>query len=151
LHRGHDATRRAGRPSALIRSDATVCYFRQHLGKWLGVRAYLQPFVARGHFGKPSAVTASGREPLLAVDDFVPANLPSGPVQNYDFRNGAINVNVFVRYEYLPLSAIWLVYTYSQTQTGYDPAEGPGRIRFDQFAGGPTTDVLLLKLSYLWF
>jgi hypothetical protein len=29
--------------------------------------------------------------------------------------------------------------------------EGPGQIRFGRFAHGPTTDVALVKLSYLWF
>ena len=58
-----------------------------------------------------------------------------------DFRDGEVNVNLFVRWEYMPLSALWLVYTRNQQQAPYDPMEGPGKIRFDRFSGGPTADV----------
>lgn len=115
----------------------------------LTLQAYLQPFVASGHYGRVTSSTASGQKPLLSLDSFVDATLPSGV--HPDFRDGAINLNLFVRWEYLPLSALWLVYTRNQQQSAYDPAEGPGAIRLDRFAGGPTTDVILLKLSYLWF
>jgi hypothetical protein len=115
----------------------------------LSLQAYLQPFVASGHFSRVTSSTVSGNAPLLTLASFVDTTLPGGT--NPDFRDGAINLNVFVRWEYLPLSALWLVYTHEQQQTAYDPMDGPGRIRFDRFAGGPTTDVLLLKLSYLWF
>jgi hypothetical protein len=115
----------------------------------LSLQAYLQPFVASGHYSRVTASTASGARPLLSLNSFVDATAPMGSVA--DFRDGAINLNLFARWEYLPLSALWLVYTRNQQQSPYDPAEGSGRIRFDRFAEGPTTDVLLLKLSYLWF
>jgi hypothetical protein len=115
----------------------------------LSLQAYLQPFVASGHYSKVTSSTATGATPLLTLDSFVDATLPAGIAP--DFRDGAINLNLFVRWEYLPLSALWLVYTRNQQQSAYDAMEGPGRIRFDRFAGGPTTDVVLLKLSYLWF
>jgi hypothetical protein len=115
----------------------------------LSLQAYLQPFVASGHFSRVTASTASGPRPFLPLSSFVDAAAPMGSVS--DFRDGAINLNLFVRWEYLPLSALWLVYTRNQQQAAYDPTEGNGRIRFDRFANGPTTDVVLLKLSYLWF
>jgi hypothetical protein len=115
----------------------------------LSLQAYLQPFVASGHYSKVTAATAAGSKPFLALDSFADATLPQGVEP--DFRDGALNLNLFLRWEYLPLSALWLVYTRNQEQTLYDPAEGPGRIRLDRFAGGPSTDVLLVKLSYLWF
>jgi uncharacterized protein DUF5916/cellulose/xylan binding protein with CBM9 domain len=116
----------------------------------LSLQAYLQPFFASGHYSKVTAASATGVNPLLTLDSFHDAALPSG-VTSTDFRDGEINVNLFVRWEYMPLSALWLVYTRNQQQVAYDPMEGPGKIRFDRFPGGPTTDVLLLKLSYLWF
>lgn len=115
----------------------------------LSLQAYVQPFLASGHYTRATASTALGPNPLLTLDSFVSATLPSGVTP--DFREGAVNVNLFVRWEYLPLSALWLVYTHNQQQTPYDPMEGPAKIRPDRFADGPTTDVLLLKLSYLWF
>ncbi|HMG20660.1 MAG TPA: DUF5916 domain-containing protein, partial [Kofleriaceae bacterium] len=116
----------------------------------LSLQAYLQPFLARGRFTKVTRSTATGVRPLLTLDSFVDATLPAGTA-NPDFRDGAINLNLFVRWEYLPLSAVWLVYTRNQQQSGYDPMEGPASLRLDRFSGGPTTDVVLVKLSYLWF
>ena len=115
----------------------------------LSLQAYLQPFVASGHFGKVSASTASGPEPFLTLESFSDATLPNGPLS--DFRDGSINLNLFARWEYLPLSALWLVYTHNQGQSFYNPLEGEGRLRFYPFLKGPTTDVVLVKLSYLWF
>jgi hypothetical protein len=94
-------------------------------------------------------VTASGTgdRPTLALAAFQPA-LPLG--WDYDGREGAINVNVVLRWEYLPGSTLIAVYTRSQAQLDYAVAEGPGRIAFAPFRSGPATDVLLLKLSYLW-
>jgi hypothetical protein len=115
----------------------------------LTLQAYLQPFVASGRYTDVIQSTATGARPLLTLDSFVDATLPGGT--NPDFREGAINLNLFVRWEYLPLSALWLVYTRNQQQSGYDPMEGPARLRLDRFSNGPTTDVILLKLSYLWF
>ena len=74
----------------------------------------------------------------------------AAPELRYQVTEGQ-NLNLFVRWEYLPLSALWLVFTHNQQQTPYDPAEGNGRIRFDRFVDGPITDVILLKLSYLGF
>jgi len=112
----------------------------------LSLQAYLQPFIASGHRSKVTSSTQSGSEPFLSLDSFVDATLPVR-----DFRGGSINLNLFARWEYLPLSALWLVYTHNQGQTRYDPLEGEGRLRFYPFLDGPTTDVVLVKLSYLWF
>ena len=115
----------------------------------LTLQAYLQPFVASGHYSDVQSSTAFGDKPLLELGSFSPAVLPSG--NNPDFRFGAINLNLFMRWEYLPLSALWIVFTRSQEQELYDPAEGNGRLRLLPFKNGPATDVVLLKLSYLWY
>lgn len=115
----------------------------------LSLQAYVQPFFLGGHYDRFSSVTASGSAPRLARRAFVDATLPPGVAP--DFRDGSLNVNLFLRWEYLPLSVLWLVYTRSQVQTDYDPAEGAGRIRLDPLVRGPATDTLLVKLSYLWF
>jgi hypothetical protein len=113
----------------------------------LSLQVYLQTFLANGTFSDPSRVVASGSKPLLEVDAF-----RSSPAPVLDgFRDGAVNVNMFLRWEYLPLSALWLVYTHNQGQTAYDPmTEGAPRLRFDRFSEGPATDTILIKLSYLW-
>lgn len=113
----------------------------------LTLQAYVQTFLTSGEYSNPEEITASGVRPLLRLEDFVPSAMPARP----GFRDGAVNVNLFLRWEYLPLSAIWLVFTHNQGQTGFDPmVEGEPRLRFDRFSNGPATDVLLLKLTYLW-
>src|SRR5262249_61933911 len=60
----------------------------------LTLQAYLQPFVASGHYGRVTAATTSGAKPLLPLDSFVDATLPNG-VQP-DFPHRAINPNPLV-------------------------------------------------------
>jgi hypothetical protein len=113
----------------------------------LSLQVYTQLFLDSGHYGQASTVTASGLYPRLDVKNFMPAPVPDG--FDSDFRDSALNVNAFFRWEFLPGSALWLVYTRSQANVAYDPMEGQGRLRFDKL-GGPSTDVFLVKLSYLW-
>ncbi len=115
----------------------------------LSLQAYVQPFVASGHYTSPIVATGSGVGSDLALASFVPTTFPSG---SPDFESGAINLNLFVRYEYRPLSALWLVYTRAQERRGdFDPTLEAAKLRLGAFTGGPSTDTLLVKLSYLWF
>lgn len=115
----------------------------------LSLQSYLQAFAASGRWSNPTEATVSGSRPTLSLDRFRP--VPGLDLREFDFRTGAVNLNLFARYEYLPLSAIWLVYAREQRQSPFDPMqEGRGRLRFDRFADGPATDVVLLKATYLW-
>jgi hypothetical protein len=114
----------------------------------LTLQAYAQVFIDAGHYGDTSAVTTSGARPRLTLPSFHAAAMPMGDMP--DFRDGTINVNVVLRWEFLPGSTILLVYTHAQDQRLYDPTvEGIARPSFTQFRGGPGTDLLLLKLSLL--
>ena len=114
----------------------------------LSLQMYTQVFADRGHYGRITGMTASGYRPVLPVDHFVDLRTP-GDFSNPDFQDGTVNVNLFLRWEYLPGSALWLVYTRSQNQASYDGTSLPA-LRFDPFAAGPSTDVVLVKLSYMW-
>jgi hypothetical protein len=119
----------------------------------LTLQGYLQTFLAAGNWTNPTANTVMGSRQTLYLDDFVKtsADTLGYEVSDYDFRSGAINVNLFLRYEYQPLSAIWLVYTRDQRQRPYDGMEeGLARLRFDRFSNGRATDVFLVKATYLW-
>ncbi|MDB4965191.1 MAG: hypothetical protein JWN44_880 [Myxococcales bacterium] len=113
----------------------------------LTLQAYAQIFIDGGHYGDVSTVTASGPRPRLTLPSFRQAAMPNGIAP--DFRDGTVNVNVVLRYEFLPGSTILFVYTHAQDQTLYDPNEGIGRPSFSRFGGGPGTDLLLVKLSLL--
>jgi hypothetical protein len=112
----------------------------------LSLQAYVQLYLDRGHFGHVTSVTASGAHPRLDHKNFVAAALPE-PIS--DFRNAALNVNTFLRWEFRPGSAFWLVYTRNQQGVPYSMSEGAANLRFDRL-DGPSVDVLLAKLSFMW-
>jgi uncharacterized protein DUF5916/cellulose/xylan binding protein with CBM9 domain len=113
----------------------------------LSLQLYAQLFLDAGHYGKTTTINASGPYPRLDNKNFLSVTDPAGT--DNDFRDSALNVNAFFRWEFRPGSALWLVYTRNQLNTAYDVMEGQGRLRFDRL-DGPSTDVFLVKLSYLW-
>lgn len=115
----------------------------------LSLQTYVQAFLGSAHYGKVTSFTAAGYRPILPTDKFVNATAPVD-LLNPDVQEGTINVNVFLRWEYRPGSALWLVYTRSQDQNLYNPLVEPPALRLAPFENGPSTDVLLVKLTYLW-
>ncbi len=115
----------------------------------LTLQAYVEAFLGTADYGRTTSLTVAGRRPEMDLKKFTNATLPSG--FDYDVQEGSLNINMFLRWEYRPGSAFWLVYTRNQNQAGYDPAmDGLPKLTFDRFGNGPTTDVFLAKLSYLW-
>jgi hypothetical protein len=115
----------------------------------LTLQAYAQLFIDGGHYGLTTAATATGSNPALPFSAFHGAPAPADQPQN-DFRDGAINVNVVLRWEFSPGSTLLGVYTHSSQQTAYDPlAEGIGAPSFRRFSTGPGTDLFLVKLALL--
>jgi hypothetical protein len=114
----------------------------------LTIQAYAQAFLASGHYERPTVAGAGGDRPLITQSAFVPVDVPAQLVP--DFRLGNINLNLLLRWEYSPGATLTLVYNRTQQQVPYDPSEGAGRLALNRFVGGPTTDSVLLKLTYLW-
>jgi hypothetical protein len=114
----------------------------------LTFQLYAQVFIAGYHYSNFVTEGATGPRPTLTLDGFVHPLHDIGTIN--DFREGAVNVNAVLRWEYLPGSTLIGVYTRAQTQVPYDPNEGPGAASYRFFKNGPATDVFLLKLSYLW-
>ena len=116
----------------------------------LTLQAYAQLFLAGGHYGQTVVATASGKGSELPFHAFSPTVMPSDDAP--DFRDGAINVNLVLRWEFRPGSTILGVYTHAQGQTTFDPTiEGFGRPSITRFGNGPGTDLFLVKLSLLLF
>jgi hypothetical protein len=114
----------------------------------LTLQAYAQLFLDGGHYGQTIVARAAGRGSQLPFAAFRPALLPRGDAP--DFRDGAINVNLVLRWELQPGSTILGVYTHAQGQTTFDPlSDGFGRPSLSRFSGGPGTDLFLIKLSLL--
>ncbi|HWP82970.1 MAG TPA: DUF5916 domain-containing protein [Bacteroidota bacterium] len=102
----------------------------------LTLQAYLQLFFAKGRFENYVRMTSP--------ESFVPYTF-SRP----DFNHLSLNSNVVLRWEYLPGSTLYLVWSQARDGNGRDYRTSFGRDLSDLFAT-PMTNVLLLKVSYWW-
>ncbi|MGH7645467.1 MAG: DUF5916 domain-containing protein [Gemmatimonadales bacterium] len=74
---------------------------------------------------------------------------PSVPIGKPDFSFGSLRGNAVLRWEYLPGSTVYLVWTQSR-----DDFEPNGEFRFDQswdrLRGAPADNIFMLKVTYWW-
>jgi hypothetical protein len=115
----------------------------------LTLQAYGQFLLASGHYTQLLAnePDPAAPRPVVRLVDMHPY---AGPLDNPDFVDGVLNVNVVFRWEYRLGSIAYLVYTRSQSpDVELRPGE-PATLRFSNVSRGPAVDVLLLKLSYWW-
>ncbi len=105
----------------------------------LSLQFFTQLLLARG--------TYRNYRILIGSEDFVP--LGEDLSGNFDFNEATLNANVLLRWEYLPGSTMYLVWTQSRYEdSGYYGTSFGSRLN-DTFKL-PHEDVLLLKVSY-WF
>jgi uncharacterized protein DUF5916/cellulose/xylan binding protein with CBM9 domain len=125
----------------------------------LSLQGYAQLFMARGEFVNYASLDTTGIHPRLRLTDLHPklhlADLPLDLARQQagdsdgdgDFQQVALNVNLVLRWEFTPGSALLLVYSRAQSGDagldGRSPRFTPGGL-----SGGPTEDVFLMKLSY---
>lgn len=112
----------------------------------LTLQAYAQFFSAYAHYPRyyEAGAPAGGH---IHIDDLSRVTAPS----NYDFHSAALNLNVVLRWEYRLGSTLFLVYSRSQNELGFNADQNPTtRLLPTRLGPGPTTDTLLLKFSY-WF
>jgi hypothetical protein len=98
----------------------------------LSLQGYVQLFYAAGDYHDPLEITTTGARPRILRDDLTPSASPSDP----DFREADLNVNFLVRWEPIPGSTLFGVYTRGQTSEAY------------RLSRGPTEEVVLLKFVY---
>jgi hypothetical protein len=115
----------------------------------LTLQAYAQLLLASGHYTEPSSIDVdpAAPKPVVRLVDMRPY---AGPLDNPDFVDGVLNINVVFRWEYQLGSIAYLVYTRAQSP---DVTLNPGEaatLRLSNVTRGPAIDVLLLKLSYWW-
>lgn len=111
----------------------------------LTLQAYAQVFMASVDYGdKLAAPVPPGS--IIRVADLTPA---TDVVDNYDFAESALNLSVVLRWEYLPGSVAYLVYT-----GAFGDEREISEFRFGRLLGdlltGSAQHVLMLKISYLW-
>jgi hypothetical protein len=110
-----------------------------------------QVFFAAVRYEQLYAVSGS---PDLMLRDFAPV---AGNPHGYDSRSAVVNISLVFRWEYLPGSTLYVVYTRSQNGGGLPmPTAADGSVLpardFDvaALARGQTEDIFLAKLSYHW-
>ena len=101
----------------------------------LSVQAYAQLFMATGEFANPRTIDTEGDEPYIHRDDLVPVE--GGETGGFD--GASLNINLVLRWEVLPGSTLFGVFTRVQEAPHFSPAK---------LSQGPTEDVFLLKLVY---
>jgi hypothetical protein len=114
----------------------------------LTLQAYAQLFLASGHYSDFSIFQAKGPGAVVHLGALRPylGSLATNP----DFEEGALNVNVVLRWEYTLGSTAFLVYTHSQVPaTVLAPGEA-ANLNASAVSRAPAADVVLLKLTYFW-
>lgn len=103
----------------------------------LTLQFYGQVFLAKGHYENFLR--------LAGPTDFVPHNYANNP----DFNSQALNTNLVLRWEYLPGSTLFLVWSQARRGSSSDYF----RSFVDDFGDtfrAPPANVLLFKVSYWW-
>jgi len=104
----------------------------------LSLQFYSQILLARGRYDNYR---------LLAGSEQLQSTIPPRP--NYDFNQIDFKTNVLLRWEYLPGSTIYVVWTQGRFDDSGDYATDFGP-RFRETFKLPHDDAFLLKVSYWW-
>jgi hypothetical protein len=114
----------------------------------LTLQGYAQLFLASGHYSDfLSNHDPSSTHPIVHLTDLVPAPAPSS---NPDFEQGALNVNVVLRWEWRLGSLLYLVYTRSQVPNVSLGPSDVGTLDVSALKRAPAADLFILKLSHWW-
>jgi hypothetical protein len=116
------------------------------------LQTYAQLFFSSVRYGGLRETTRFDPKPYLYFADLGPSK---GNPSDFDTRDAILNLNVVFRWEYLPGSFLYLVYTRSQAG-GVAPLQQdaagqpiqPPRLDFGALGRGPIENIFLLKLSY---
>jgi hypothetical protein len=115
------------------------------------LQTYAQLFLSSIRYGRLFETTRLGSKPNLYLGELEPS---VGDPANFYSRDSVLNLNVVFRWEYLPGSVMYLVYTRSQAG-GLAPLslDAQGRqiqaaLDLGALGRGPSEDVFLIKLSY---
>ncbi len=107
----------------------------------LNIQAYIQYFWARGTYQRFFSLNDDGSlSPLENGYD-------KTQYRNPDFNQSSLNLNFILRYEYLPGSTLFLVWTHSRAEWLTDYNVGPATF-LNRTLNSPSTNVLMLKCTY---
>jgi hypothetical protein len=108
----------------------------------LSIQAYAQLFTS--HVRATGLYLADGTSGTVRLAALAPIDAdPSA----FDERETQLNLNLVARWEFLPGSALYLVYVRS-ADGAFDGAQERPRIDLSSLGRGPATDTVMLKISY---
>jgi hypothetical protein len=115
----------------------------------LTLQSYAQLFVASAHYTDFTSFVSdpSAPRPAIRLSDLRPGATPE---TDPDYVEGALNVNVVLRWEYKLGSTLFVVYQRAQTPVGGSQYVRGADLAIDTIRRSPATDVFLIKLSYWW-
>jgi hypothetical protein len=114
----------------------------------LTLQTYGQLFLASGHYSDLSSFPANAPGAVVHRDALQPFGAPLAT--NPDFIEGALNLNVVLRWEYTLGSTLFLVYTRSQVPSVTLLSGETGTLGLAPVGRAPAADVVLVKLTYFW-
>lgn len=120
----------------------------------LSLQAYAQVFMSQGEWSNRRVAHTLGPRPfirrdMLEIDSSFTGDFDGDGIADDSFQDTTLNLNTVLRWELLPGTTLFGVYTRSQ-QAAFDLAgEQPG-FRISGLSTGPTEEVILLKLIYYW-
>jgi hypothetical protein len=116
------------------------------------LQTYAQLFLSSVRYGQLFEATKFGPKPNIYLSDLGPS---AGNPSDFYSRDSVLNINVVFRWEYLPGSVLFLVYTRYQAGGRASlqvDSEGqkirPPVLDFGALGRGPIEDVFLVKASY---
>ncbi len=111
----------------------------------LTFQLYAQLYTDVGRYGPVYRGAQAGGKVLTS------ALLPAGASSAPGFQETGLNLNAVLRWEYRLGSVLYAVYTRSQQNPAWDPANGPQPPTAPgPYWGGPTVDTFMVKWSYWW-
>jgi len=113
----------------------------------LTLQTYGQFFLLERRFSDFTTASGAGRGSRVWLRDLAPG---AAPTRTPDEREGVINANVVLRWEYQLGSILYLVYTRSQHPLDETLEAGTPGLDARGLVKGPAANTLLLKLSYWW-
>ena len=144
---------------AALAAPALSLTLRQQvvLTRRLTLQGYAQLFTTTGRYGRFYTARAApgGRIGLSGLQPIArPTADAGGPLENPDFREGGLNVNLVLRWEYRAGSTLFLVYQRTEAELGYPDAPAdpsPSRsLATERLRDGPAVDAVLVKWTYRW-
>jgi len=116
------------------------------------LQTYAQLFLSSVRYGQLFEASKFGPKPYIYFGDLGPS---MGKPSDFDSRDSVLNLNAVFRWEYLPGSFLYVVYTRSHAG-GLAPPQrdldgqriSPPVLDFGALRRGPIEDVFLVKLSY---